>query len=91
MKELIRSANTVEELILQWEGKQELFILFSDFPKLNVVKPAATLLANELVSVQPMSAPTGVFNYIEYVYNENPDRPYNAIQHDCGIEKTLSE
>lgn len=88
---IIKSANTVDELILQWEAKQELQLIFVGFPQLNIVRPTASLIANELVSVQPIEAPTGVFHYIEYVYNETPDRPFNAVQHDCGIEKTLSE
>ncbi|NMC58890.1 MAG: hypothetical protein GYA51_05825 [Candidatus Methanofastidiosa archaeon] len=92
MKELIiKSANTVEELISQWEAKQELHLIFCDFPKFEVIRPSARLIANDLVTVQPMAAPTGVFHYIDYVYNGTPDRPFNERHHDCGIEKTLSE
>lgn len=88
MKELIiRSTTTVDELVLQWEAKQELQLIFDGFPQLNILRPTASLIANDLVSVQPMAAPTGILHYVDYVYNGTP----NERQHDCGIEKTLSE
>jgi len=92
MKELIiRSATTIDELVLQWEAKQELRFIFDGFPQLNILRPTASLIANDLVSVQPMAAPTGILQYVDYVYNGTPDRPFNERRHDCGIEKTLSE
>jgi len=82
---IIKVPTTTEELINQWEAKQELKLLFVAFPKLEVYNNVG-LIANDLVSVQPMSAPTGTLRYIEYVYyGEMPTQ----TTHDCGIEKTL--
>ena len=35
----------------------------------NIMRPIGGTLANELVSVQPMGAPTGQLYYMDFVYN----------------------
>jgi len=60
-------------------------LLFVNFPEFTKVAARPILIANDLVSVQPMAAPQGIFNYIEYVYEGTPEI------RDCGIEKTLNE
>ena len=55
----------------------KLFRRKNHFPLINVV--GARSLGLDLVSVQPMSKPTGIFYYLDYVYNNKEDE-YKTLE-----------
>lgn len=53
-----------EKELVEYKKSQEFY-----FPIFQQV--AARTMGMDLVSVQPMKAPTGILNYLDYVYNNN--------------------
>jgi len=69
-------ADTAEDLISAWEAKQE--SKWSFFLPMSVMRPAG-LIADDLVSVQPMSSPTGSLYYLDFRYQNQEISP-NEIE-----------
>jgi len=47
------------------------------FPLVN--RTFGRLLGSDLVSVQPLSAPSGLITYLDYTFNSNPGPPSDEI------------
>jgi hypothetical protein len=66
-------ANTAEDLISAWEDKQERQWRF--FLPTTSIRSVASLIGDELVSVQPLSAPIMGLHYLDFRYQQSNDCP----------------
>ena len=58
----------VEDLIKDWENKQELNFFWESFLS-SPITFQPTLLSQEIVAVQPMPEPQGTLFYLDYRYD----------------------